>query len=61
MTRAVRLCITVLELESDVLCEVCGVPCAVTVTYVAEESHEPPHMVHRLTYCETCDQHQTIE
>jgi hypothetical protein len=51
----VCLRIVVLRTDNEVWCDRCGVPSAVTVTYVVEEAGRVPGAVHRLTYCETCD------
>ncbi|WP_190812520.1 hypothetical protein [Saccharopolyspora pogona] len=51
----VRLRIAVLHIDKYVWCDMCGVPCAVTVTYANERDERTPLAVHRLTWCETCE------
>ncbi len=55
MSPAVCLRIVVLHTEVDVWCDICAVPSAVTITYVAEEIGNTPGVLHQLTYCETCE------
>jgi hypothetical protein len=56
-TKASAIClrIVVLHVGTDVWCDRCGVPSAVTITYVVEENGRPPGMLHCLTYCESCE------
>lgn len=51
----VRLRIAILHIDKDVWCDMCGVPCAVTITYATERDERTPLAVHRLTWCETCE------
>jgi hypothetical protein len=57
MSLPVRLRIVVLRADIDVWCEVCAVPCAVTIIYAIEGRDGLPAWVHQLTYCEVCDTH----
>lgn len=46
--------IVVLRVEDDVWCDMCGVPCAVTIVYLLEERDRPPDGVRVLTCCDNC-------
>jgi len=56
VSTTVSLRIVVLQIEPDVWCDLCGVTCGVTVTYVAEEGGRAPEAPQQLTYCESCDE-----
>ena len=47
--------IVLLDSDSDLWCDWCGLPCATTITYVVERADEIPSAVHRLAYCEGCE------
>jgi hypothetical protein len=47
--------IVVVHTETDSWCDVCALPTAVTLTYVVEPRGGVPSGVHRLTYCESCE------
>jgi hypothetical protein len=47
--------IVLLDRETDVWCDWCGLPCATTITYVVEVDGRAPSGVHRLVFCEACD------
>lgn len=55
MRDLLNLRIVVLRTQSDVWCDTCGVPSAVTVIYTVEEGDRPPWALHRVTYCEGCE------
>lgn len=55
MPLLVSLRIVVLCTDIDIWCDVCAVPCAVTIIYAIECRDGVPAGVHRLTYCEVCD------
>jgi hypothetical protein len=55
MTATISVRIVVLQIRAEVWCDLCGVPSAETVTYVAEEAGATPSVLYQLTYCETCD------
>lgn len=53
---AIVLRIVVLQLDTDVWCDVCGLHCATTVSHVEESGDGTPESVHRLDYCERCEE-----
>jgi len=54
-TPVVCLRIVVLQTAADVWCGRCGMSSAVTITYVVEEGGRVPAVLHRLTYCDCCE------
>jgi hypothetical protein len=48
--------IVLLDSDTDVWCDWCGLPCATTITYVVEFGDNAPNAVHRLAYCEGCEE-----
>jgi hypothetical protein len=54
-TPAVCLRIVVLQTAADVWCDRCGALSAVNITYVVEEAWGTASLLHRLTYCESCE------
>lgn len=55
MPTTALLRIVVLDSDSDMYCDFCGLPCATTITYVVEHGDEMPRALHRLAYCEGCE------
>lgn len=56
MPSTTLLRIILLHRDCDVWCEWCGLPCATTITYVIEHGDDMPAAVHRLVYCESCEE-----
>jgi hypothetical protein len=48
--------IVILDMQTSVWCDVCDLPCAVTVSYVEECDHHTADEIYQLTYCPACDQ-----
>jgi hypothetical protein len=56
MAPPVSFRITILNVDSEVWCDVCGVPSAFTVTYVLEPAaEEVSDSLRVITYCEACE------
>ncbi len=55
MPTTTTLRIVLLDTDPDVWCDWCGLPCATTITYVVELGEHLPSAVHRLAYCEGCE------
>lgn len=55
MPTTTMLRIVLLDSDTCVWCDWCALPCATTVTYVVEFDERVPSAVHRLAYCEGCE------
>jgi len=60
MPTTTLLRIVLLDSKSDVWCDFCGLPCATTITYVVERGDEIPRALHRLAYCEGCEDEASL-
>jgi hypothetical protein len=47
--------IVVLQSDTEIWCEPCGLAAATRITYVAEDGAGPPQSVRQLAYCESCE------
>lgn len=47
--------IVLLDCDTDVWCDWCGLSCATLITYVVERVGDLRQEVHRLRYCEGCE------
>jgi hypothetical protein len=56
MPTATTLRIVLLDTDGDVWCDWCALPCATVITYVVECDGATPVAVHRLAYCEGCEE-----
>jgi hypothetical protein len=55
MQTLVCLRIVVLQIDTEIWCESCGLAAATRITYVTEDGARPPQSVWQLTYCESCE------
>jgi hypothetical protein len=55
-TTITTLRIVLLKTDTDVWCDLCGLPCATEITYVIEVADRVPAAVRRLAYCDGCEE-----
>ncbi len=60
MPTTATLLIVLLDSDTNLWCEWCGLSCATTITYVVERGNDTPPGVHRLAYCEGCEDEASL-